>query len=139
MILGIGSDLVDIRRIEYSLLRFGERFEKRVFSEAERIYAHKKSETDIHALASVYAKRFAAKEACVKALGTGVVTRGISWQDIEVVKSLSGAVGIRIKGKAFANLKELLPEGTKPQVFLSLSDEYPYAQAFVVIEAVKKI
>ncbi len=134
MIVGMGSDLVDIRRIELSLLRFGKRFEQRVFTEAEQKYAHKGPD-DIHAVASSYAKRFAAKEACMKAMNSG---RGnaVSWLDIEVVHSVSGMPGVRITGKAFKRLQEIMPAGMKPQVFLSLSDEYPYAQAQVIISAV---
>jgi len=136
MILGTGIDLVDIRRIEHSLSRFGERFEKRVFTPAEQSYARKgKGET--RAIASIYAKRFAAKEACAKALGTGF-WQNVSWQDIEVIKNASGGVGISLKGAALKKLTALTPAGMKPQIFLSLTDEYPYAQAQVMISATDK-
>lgn len=131
MILGIGSDLVDIRRIENALTRFGRRFEERIFTPVEQVYAHKRAGS----IASTYAKRFAAKEACVKALGTGV-QRGIFLRDIEVINNTSGTPEIRITGGAFKHLQEITPQAMKPQIFLSLSDEYPYAQAFVTISAV---
>lgn len=135
MILGIGNDLVDIRRIEHSLMRYGKRFENRVFTAGEQAYAYKRKDADIHAVASVLAKRFAAKEACAKALGTGM-NHGVFWRNIEVVQSASGAPGVRITGGAFTRLQELMPPGMKPKVFLSLSDEYPYAQAQIIISAV---
>lgn len=138
MILGIGTDLVDIRRIEHSLLRFGDRFENRVFTKAEIEYANKSATYDIHAVASIYAKRFAAKEACAKALGTGMAS-GIAWKDIEVTKTTGGAVGLRLSGEALAKLHKMAPAGVKPVVFLSLADEYPYAQAHVIISAVAAI
>jgi holo-[acyl-carrier protein] synthase len=134
MILGLGTDLVDIRRIEHSLLRFGERFEKRAFTPAERERGQKLAD-DIHAMASYYAKRFAAKEACAKALGTGI-NHGVYLRDIEVVSSASGAPGLRIKGGAYTQLSGMMPPGMKPHVLLSLADEYPYAQAQVIISAV---
>lgn len=131
MILGTGIDLIDIRRIEHSLARFGERFEKRVFTPAEQNYA-RKGKVDTRAIASIYAKRFAAKEACAKALGTGF-GQNVSWQDIEVIKNDSGGVGINLSGAALKKLTALTPESMKPQIFLSLTDEYPYAQAQVMI------
>jgi holo-[acyl-carrier protein] synthase len=134
MILGIGNDLVDIRRIESVLLRFGSRFEQRIFTTNEQKYAHKHEGADIKAIASIYAKRFAAKEACAKALATGMF-EGVAWRDIEVIKKPSGAVGICLAGKALARLQELTPTGMKAQIFLSLSDEYPYAQAQTIISA----
>jgi len=135
MILGIGNDLVDIQRIEYSLLRFGTRFEQRIFTVAEQQYARKNENADIRAVASIYAKRFAAKEACAKALATGLGD-GVSWRDIEVVKKTGGAVGVHVTGGALAKLQALTPAGMKAQIFLSLADEYPYAQAQVIISAV---
>lgn len=134
MILGIGNDLVDINRIENSLKRYGKRFENRIFTPAEQQYAHRKND-NIQTIASIYAKRFAAKEACVKALGSGV-QRGVFLRDIEVVNNVSGAPEVRITGGAFARLQEVTPKNMKPQIFLSLSDEYPYAQAFVVISSI---
>ena len=132
MILGIGNDLVDIRRIERLLMRFGAHFEDRIFTPAEQKYARTKEKAGIKAIASIYAKRFAAKEACAKALRTGI-GQGISWLDIEVIKNTSGAVGLQLTGNALSKLQEITPAGTKSQVFLSLTDEYPYAQAYVVI------
>ena len=134
MIIGLGSDLVDIRRIEHSLLRFGKRFEDRVFTPSEQEYARLRPGADIHAVASIYAKRFAAKESCAKALGTGL--RGIAWRDIEIVRSLNGVPEVRASGGASARLQEITPKGMKSQIFVSLSDEYPYAQAHVIISAV---
>ncbi|MEQ1789302.1 MAG: holo-ACP synthase [Rickettsiales bacterium] len=135
MILGIGSDLVDVRRIERSLTRYGRRFEERVFTANEQKYARRREDADIHAIASIYAKRFAAKEACAKALGTGIFN-GVFLRDIEVVNSENGAPNIRITGGAFAQLQQMTPKGMKPQIFLSLSDEYPYAQGYVIISAI---
>ena len=134
MILGLGIDMVDIRRIEYSLMRYGERFEKRVFTEGEQARAQKYRH-DIHAIASFYAKRFAAKEACAKALGTGI-NHGVYLRDIEVVSNAAGAPGLRIKGGAYTQLESLMPAGMKPHVLIALTDEYPYAQAQVIISAV---
>ncbi len=135
MILNIGSDLVDIRRIENAISRFGSRFENRVFTNGEQKYSRRRADADIRAIASTYAKRFAAKEAFAKALNTGF-NNGVFWRDIEVVKSESGAVSINATGGAAELLRKLTPEGMKPQIFLSLSDEYPYAQAQVIISAV---
>jgi len=125
MILGIGNDLVDIRRIEKAFVRFGARFTGRIFTAAERKYAGQ----DCTRLA----KRFAAKEACAKALGTGLGR--ISWQEIEVLRSPGGAPQIVLHGHALDRAKTLVPDGKTVQCFVSLSDEYPYAQAFVVIAA----
>lgn len=138
MILGIGTDLVDIRRIENSLTRFGERFENRIFTPAEQQYAKRSKNADIKAIAATYAKRFAAKEACYKALNIAK-NNNISWQDIEVVKNENGATKIKLSGAAKTHLQTITPAGMKAKIFVSLSDEYPYAQAYVVIEAVKKL
>jgi holo-[acyl-carrier protein] synthase len=129
VIIGIGSDLTDIRRIEHSLTRFGERFTKRVFTEVERARAERKADR-----AGTYAKRFAAKEACAKALGTGM-RRGVFWKDMGVVNARSGQPTLALTGGAAARLAELTPPGHSCAVHLTLSDEHPYAQAFVVIEA----
>ncbi|HSV02397.1 MAG TPA: holo-ACP synthase [Phenylobacterium sp.] len=130
MILGIGSDLSDIRRIEQSLARFGERFTHRVFTETERARSERKPDR-----ASSYAKRFAAKEACAKALGTGI-RRGVFWRDMGVVNMRSGQPTMALSGGAAERLAALVPDGMRPVIHLSLTDDHPYAQAFVIIEAV---
>lgn len=130
MIIGIGSDLCDIRRIEKSLARHGERFTKRLFTDAEQARAKRKPHE-----ASTYAKRFAAKEACAKALGTGF-SNGVFWRDLEVVNLSSGAPTMRLTNGALARLKAIIPEGKMAKIHVTMTDEYPYAQAFVVIELV---
>ncbi len=129
MIVGIGSDLCDIRRIERSLERFGERFTHRVFTEGERA----RSDRRVTRAAS-YARRFAAKEACSKALGTGLRS-GVFWRDMEVVNLPSGQPTLRLSGGAWARLQEMMPAGHDPVIHVSLTDDPPLAQAFVVIEA----
>lgn len=131
MILGIGSDVVDIRRIERTLDRFGERFLARVFTEIER----KKSERRLQRAAS-YAKRFAAKEACSKALGTGF-SRGVCWRDLGVVNEASGRPTMVLSGAAKEHLEKLVPADHRAVVHLSITDEYPYAHAQVIISAVR--
>jgi len=130
MIIGIGSDLTDIRRIEKTLLRHGERFKLRVFTPVERA----KAEGRALAVAT-YAKRFAAKEACSKALGTGL-KKGVFWRDMGVVNLPSGQPTFALTGGAKARLEALTPEGHKALIHLTITDDYPLAQAFVVIEAV---
>ena len=132
MIVGIGSDLCDIRRIEDTLMRFGNRFTHRCFTETER----RKSER-VATRASSYAKRFAAKEACAKALGTGL-KQGVFWQDMGVVNLASGQPTMVLTGGALARLKALIPTDHVPFIHLTITDEYPYAQAFVIIEACPK-
>ncbi|MFM8375099.1 MAG: holo-ACP synthase [Phenylobacterium sp.] len=129
MILGIGSDLSDIRRIQASLDRFGDRFRNRCFTELER----RRSEAKPDAAAS-YAKRFAAKEACAKALGTGL-RRGVFWRDMGVVNLRSGQPTLALTGGAAARLAEMTPAGHRAVIHLSMTDDHPYAQAFVIIEA----
>ena len=129
MILGIGSDLCNITRIQASLDRFGERFIARVFTEAERARAEARPLTR----AGTYAKRFAAKEACSKALGTGI--RGIRWQEMGVVNLPSGQPTLDLTGKARSRLASLLPPGHEAVIHLTLTDEHPTAQAIVIIEA----
>lgn len=129
MILGIGSDLSDIRRIQASLDRFGDRFRNRCFTELER----RRSEAKPDAAAS-YAKRFAAKEACAKALGTGL-RRGVFWRDMGVVNLRSGQPTLALTGGAAARLAEMTPPGHRAVIHLSMTDDHPYAQAFVIIEA----
>ncbi len=129
MIIGLGNDLCDIRRIEKSLERFGDRFVQRVFTEVEQ----KRSEGRATRAAS-YAKRFAAKEACAKALGTGM-RRGVFWRDMGVVNMRSGQPTMALTGGALKRLEEMTPPGMKAHIHLSLTDDHPYAQAFVIIEA----
>jgi holo-[acyl-carrier protein] synthase len=129
MIIGLGSDLCDIRRIQRSLDRFGERFETRCFTDIERSRARRKPHP-----ANTYAKRFAAKEACAKALGTGM--RGsVHWRDMGVVNAPSGAPTLALTGGAAERLARLMPPGMTAHIHLTLSDEPPYALAMVVIEA----
>jgi len=129
LIIGIGSDLCDIERIEMTLARFGERFSSRCFTETEQRRSDRKA-----GRAASYAKRFAAKEACAKALGTGL-RRGVFWRDMGVVNLPSGQPTINLTGGAAERLKAMLPAGTEPFIHLTLTAEGPYAQAFVVIEA----
>ena len=130
MIIGIGSDLCSIERIEKSLDRFGERFERRVFTDAERARAAKRPLTR----AGTYAKRFAAKEAFSKAVGTGFKS-GVFMRDIGVVNKASGQPTLLLTGGARQRLDELTPEGHAAQVHLTMTDDYPFAQAFVIITA----
>ena len=130
MIVGIGSDLCDIRRVDKTLERFGERFVHRIFTDVERTRSERKGDR-----AASYAKRFAAKEACSKALGTGL-RRGVFWRDMGVVNLRSGQPTMALTGGAAARLAELIPEGMSARIHLSLTDDHPYAQAFVIIEAV---
>ena len=129
-VLGIGVDLCDIRRIERSIDRFGARFLARTYTEAERRHCDARQATRVNA----YAKRWAAKEACAKALGTGVA-QGVALRDIEVETLEGGAPSLRLWGGAADRLAQLTPDGASPRLHLSLSDEPPFAQAFVVIEA----
>jgi holo-[acyl-carrier protein] synthase len=130
MILAIGSDLCNIERIQASLDRFGERFENRVFTAAERAKAARRPFTR----AGTYAKRFAAKEAFSKAVGTGF-KRGVFMKDIGVVNLPSGAPTLALSGGAAARLAALVPDGHEAVLHLTLTDDHPWAQAFVVIEA----
>ena len=130
MILGIGSDIIDIRRIERTLERFGERFIERVFTETER----RKSDGRANRAAS-YAKRFAAKEACSKALGTGF-RHGVFMRDLGVVNLKSGKPTLLLTGGAADRLAQMTPKGMRAQVDLTLTDDYPQAQAIVIISAV---
>jgi holo-[acyl-carrier protein] synthase len=133
MIVGIGSDIIDIRRIEKTLERFGERFIGRVFTDVER----RKSERR-RARAASYAKRFAAKEACAKALGTGL-NSGVFWRDMGVVNLPSGKPTMALTGGAAARLAAIVPTGMSPVIHVTITDEWPTAQAFVVIEANQSI
>ncbi len=129
MIIGIGSDLVDIRRIDKTLQRHGERFVDRCYTEVER----KRSDGRADRAAS-YAKRFAAKEACSKALGTGL-RRGVYWRDMGVVNKPSGKPTMLLTGGALKQLQSIIPAGMRAEVHLTITDDFPMAQAFVIIEA----
>ena len=129
MIIGLGSDLIDIRRVEKSLERFGERFTHRVFTEIERAKSDRRKER-----AASYAKRFAAKEACAKALGTGL-SRGVFWRDMGVVNLPGGKPTFHLTNGAAARLEALMPSGHRPVIHLTITDDFPLAQAFVIIEA----
>ena len=127
MILGIGNDVIDIRRIEKAIERYGDRFLHRIFTDAERA----KSEGRLGRAAS-YAKRFAAKEACAKALGTGL-RRGVFWRDMGVVNLRSGRPTLVLTGGAALQLERITPRGYEPHVHLTLTDDFPLAQAVVII------
>ena len=130
MILGIGTDLINIKRIRKVLNRFGDRFERRVFSELEIERSRRKSDPS-----SSYAKRWAAKEACSKALGIGL-RMGISWKEMHVVNLKSGKPELIIEGKAKYFLEKMTPRGYTPKVNVSLTDDYPWAKAIVIIEGI---
>ena len=130
MIIGIGTDLVDIRRIEKTIERHGERFLARVFTEAERARAERRAN-----VVETYAKRFAAKEACAKALGTGF-RRGVFFRDIGVVNLPSGKPTLELAGGARERLEAITPTGCRAEIDIALTDEWPIAQALVIISAV---
>lgn len=132
MIIGIGSDLIDIRRIQRTLERFGQRFLDRVYTDAERARSERRL-----ARAESYARRYAAKEACAKALGTGF-RQGVYWRDIGVVNLPGGKPGILLTGGAAARLAAMTPPGMEARIEVSLTDEPPLAQAIVVISAVPR-
>ena len=129
MIVGIGSDLIDVRRVEKTLARFGERFTHRCFTEIERAKSDRRTNR-----AASYAKRFAAKEACSKALGTGI-SQGVAWTDMGVVNLPSGRPTMRLTGHAAERLAALTPPGFVARIDLTMTDDLPLAQAFVVISA----
>ena len=129
MILGIGTDLANIERIERTLARFGDRFRHRVFTETERQKAEARAD-----VAGTYAKRWAAKEACSKALGTGL-RMGIAWKDMAVSNITTGQPVMELTGWAAERLHQMTPEGHSAVVHVTLTDDHPWAQAFVVIEA----
>ncbi len=130
MIIGLGSDLCDIRRIDKTLARFGDRFVQRLFTETEQAKSDRRKDR-----AASYAKRFAAKEACAKALGTGVPRRAVHWRDMGVVNLRSGAPTMALTGGAAERLAQIIPAGYVPRIHVTLTDDHPYAQAFVIIEA----
>lgn len=129
MILGVGNDIVDIRRIEQTLSRFGDRFTHRVFTDVERGKSDRR-----RMRAASYAKRFAAKEACSKALGTGF-RKGVFWRDLGVVNEPSGRPTLKLTGGAAAHLEAMTPDGHVAVVHLTITDDHPYAQAVVIISA----
>jgi holo-[acyl-carrier protein] synthase len=132
MILGLGSDLIDIRRIEKTLERHGSRFIERIFTKTEQVKSERRA-----ARAASYAKRFAAKEACSKALGTGL-SQGVFWRDMGVANLPSGKPTMKLTGGALKRLESMVPAGHRAQIDLSITDEYPLAQAIVIISAIKE-
>jgi holo-[acyl-carrier protein] synthase len=130
MILGIGTDLANIERIEATIARFGQRFLTRVFTEREQA----KAQSRPYATAATYAKRWAAKEACSKALGTGL-RMGISWKDMAVSNLWTGQPVMHLTGWAADRLAQMTPPGHRAIVHVTLTDDHPWAQAFIVIEA----
>ena len=133
MIIGIGNDIIDIRRVERTLERFGERFVQRIFTSTERARSDRRAKR-----VESYAKRFAAKEACSKALGTGF-SRGVYWRDMGVVNLASGKPTMELKGGAAKRLAELVPTGMKAQIDITITDEPPIAQAIVIISAIPAV
>ena len=133
MIIGLGSDLIDIRRIDKTIQRFGDRFLNRIFTPVERARSDRRQLTRIES----YAKRYAAKEACSKALGTGF-RKGVFWRDMGVVNLTGGKPSMALTGGALARLESMLPAGYEAQIDISLTDEPPLAQAIVIISAVPK-
>ena len=129
MIVGLGSDLIDIRRIEKSIERFGSRFTERIFTEIEQQRSDRREQR-----AASYAKRFAAKEACAKALGTGL-SRGVFWRDMGVVNHRGGRPSMVLTGGAGRRLDALVPDDHRGVVHVTITDDFPWAQAFVIIEA----
>ena len=132
MIIGLGSDLIDIRRIQKSLDRFGSRFTDRLFTDVEKAKSDRRKER-----AASYAKRFAAKEACSKALGTGI-SKGVFWRDMGVVNLPGGKPTMVLTNGALTRLNQMMPDGMEPVLHLTITDDYPLAQAFVIIEALPK-
>ena len=130
MIIGLGSDLIDIRRVEKTLERFGDRFVQRVFTEIEQAKSDRRKER-----AASYAKRFAAKEACSKALGTGL-RQGVFWRDMGVANLPSGKPTMVLTGGALVRLETMMPDDHIPAIHLTITDDWPLAQAFVIIEAI---
>ena len=129
MIIGLGNDLCDISRVEKTLEKYGERFTHRIFTEIERAKSDRRAQR-----AASYAKRFAAKEACSKALGSGI-SEGVFWRDMGVVNLPSGRPTMHLTGGAAAKLEQLVPPDHRAVIHLTITDEFPMAQAFVIIEA----
>jgi len=132
VIIGIGSDLIDIRRIEKTLDRHGDRFTQRCFTEVEQAKSDRRAQR-----AASYAKRFAAKEACSKALGTGL-SKGVFWRDMGVVNLPGGKPTMQLSGGALQRLDAMTPSGMVCAIHLTITDDYPLAQAFVIIEALPR-
>lgn len=130
MILGVGNDMIDIRRIETTLEKFGDRFVARVFTDIEQAKSDRRAQR-----AASYAKRFAAKEACSKALGTGF-RKGVFWRDLGVVNLPSGRPTMVLTGGAARHLETLVPDGHTPDIHLTITDDFPYAQAIVIISCI---
>ena len=130
MIIGIGNDLIDITRIEKTLERFGDRFIQRIFTDVEQTKSDKR-----RMRAASYAKRYAAKEACSKALGTGI-RKGVFWRDMGVINLPSGKPTMKLTGGALKRLQEIIPDGMEAQIDLTITDEPPTAEAFVIISAI---
>lgn len=130
MIIGIGNDIIDIRRIEKTIERFGRRFIERIYTQTEQMKSEARRER-----AASYAKRFAAKEACSKALGTGL-RRGVYWRDMGVVNLRSGQPTMALTGGALARLQEMTPPGMEAVIHLTITDDFPQAQAIVIISAI---
>lgn len=136
MILGIGSDTIDIRRVQEVIERHGARFIDRIFTEAEQAKAERRAKAP-RAWVATYAKRFAAKEACAKALGTGI-RQGVWWRDMGVVNLPGGRPTMQLTGGALVRLESLLPPGHEARIDLTITDDWPTAQAFVIISALPK-
>lgn len=132
MIIGLGSDMMDIRRIEKTLERYGERFTERCFTDIEKTKSDRRKNR-----AASYAKRFAAKEACAKALGTGIA-HGVFWRDMGVVNLPSGKPTFKLTGGALEQVNKMLPDDHEANIHLTITDDFPWAQAFVIIEAIKR-
>jgi holo-[acyl-carrier protein] synthase len=132
MIIGLGNDIIDIRRIEQTIERYGERFLTRIFTETERDRSDRR-----RLRAASYAKRFAAKEACSKALGTGM-RQGVFWRDMGVVNLPGGRPTLKLTGGASRRLESLIPEGMEARIDLTITDDFPHAQAIVIISAVPR-
>jgi holo-[acyl-carrier protein] synthase len=130
MIIGLGNDLIDIRRVEQSIARFGERFLERIFTDIERAKSDRRANR-----AASYAKRFAAKEACSKALGTGL-NRGVYWRDMGVVNLPGGKPTMALTGGALLRLQAITPPGHRAEIALTITDDFPLAQAIVIISAI---
>jgi holo-[acyl-carrier protein] synthase len=132
MIIGLGSDMTDIRRIEKTLERYGEKFTERCFTDIEKTKSDRRKNR-----AASYAKRFAAKEACAKALGTGI-SHGVFWRDMGVVNLTSGKPTMKLTGGALMQVNKMLPDDHDANIHLTITDDFPWAQAFVIIEAIKR-
>lgn len=137
MIIGIGSDIIDITRIEKVIGRHGDRFIDRIFTDAERAKAEHRSKMP-KLIWATYAKRFAAKEACSKALGTGI-RRGVWWRDMGVVNMPGGRPTMKLTGGALVRLESLIPPGHEARIDLTITDDWPLAQAFVIISAIPAV